>query len=437
MAGTRVEPYWELTFDADGDVHTGERDGLVTGAGRERLTDLVIFAHGWNNDRPRATGLYRRFFAPFPALVDGAVGADGAEVRMGYGGVIWPSMRFADEPVPDFPEQALATTVTEPPVLDAATRQALTTAFPGSEETVARLAELLERRPEAPEPLAEFTGLVRALVTAGHTEQGGAGLVQDLEGESEPTVLAGDPEVVCAAFADALAGGETPAELFGGGWKKLWKGAHELLRQASYYTMKRRAGTVGERGLGPALGVLARSAPDLRVHLVGHSFGARLMAFGLRGLPEEAAVSSLTLLQGAFSHYAFSSRLPFDSRRGGALKGAYRRVRGPVVCVHSRHDTALGVMYPLASRLARDADSVLGIDNTRWGAMGYDGIQAVDGSARVSLARALDGGLPDEGCASVDASAVVSRGGPPSGAHSDICHDELARLILLAGRIGG
>ncbi|GGR40338.1 serine-threonine protein kinase [Streptomyces netropsis] len=434
MAGMCVEPYWELTFDADGDVHTGERDALVAGAGRERLTDLVIFAHGWNNDRSRATGLYRRFFAPFPALVDGAVGADGDEVRVGYGGVIWPSMRFTDEPVPDFPERALATTATGPPVLDEATRQALTTVFPDGEETLTRLAELLEHRPEAPERLAEFTGLVRALVTA---DRAGAGFVQDLEGESEPAVLAGDPEAVCEAFADALAGGEAPEELFGGGWKKVWKGAHELLRQASYYTMKRRAGTVGERGLGPALGVLARSAPDLRIHLVGHSFGARLMAFGLRGLPDEATVSSLTLLQGAFSHYAFSSRLPFDTGRGGALKGAYRRVRGPVVCVHSRHDTALGVMYPLASRLARDADSVLGVDNTRWGAMGYDGIQSVDGSARLSLARALDGGLPAEGCASVDASVVVSRGGPPSGAHGDICHDELARLVLLAGRIGG
>jgi hypothetical protein len=35
----------------------------------------------------------------------------------------------------------------------------------------------------------------------------------------------------------------------------------------------------------------------------------------------------------------------------------------------------------------------------------------------------------------VDAAAVVRRGGPPAGAHSDILHEELARLVLAAGRI--
>jgi hypothetical protein len=35
----------------------------------------------------------------------------------------------------------------------------------------------------------------------------------------------------------------------------------------------------------------------------------------------------------------------------------------------------------------------------------------------------------------VDAAAVVKRGGPPAGAHSDIVHPELARMVLAAGRI--
>lgn len=53
----------------------------------------------------------------------------------------------------------------------------------------------------------------------------------------------------------------------------------------------------------------------------------------------------------------------------------------------------------------------------------------------VPLAEALRGAFPRAGCVSVDASAVVSRGGPPSGAHSDICHPELARIVLRAGRL--
>jgi hypothetical protein len=39
------------------------------------------------------------------------------------------------------------------------------------------------------------------------------------------------------------------------------------------------------------------------------------------------------------------------------------------------------------------------------------------------------------GCVNVDACAVVNRGGPPSGAHSDICHRELAQVVLAAGRV--
>ena len=35
----------------------------------------------------------------------------------------------------------------------------------------------------------------------------------------------------------------------------------------------------------------------------------------------------------------------------------------------------------------------------------------------------------------IDASEIVRTGGPPSGAHSDIVHPELAWIVLTAGRI--
>jgi pimeloyl-ACP methyl ester carboxylesterase len=177
------------------------------------------------------------------------------------------------------------------------------------------------------------------------------------------------------------------------------------------------------------------------VHLVGHSFGGRLVSFALRGLPEGVrSVKSVTLLQGAFSHYTFAARLPHDTRAGGVLQGQQNRVDGPLVCCFSRHDSALGTLYPLASRMAGDARGVAAFDlgrtlGAKWGAMGHDGVQAVPGTSSVSLADALLGRLPVKGCVNVDAAPVVRRGGPPAGAHSDICHRELARLVLAAGRI--
>ncbi len=110
------------------------------------------------------------------------------------------------------------------------------------------------------------------------------------------------------------------------------------------------------------------------------------------------------------------------------------------MCCYSRHDAALGTFYPLASRLAGDDRSCAGHEiaavlGPRWGALGHDGVQAVPGTARLDLAAALGGSLPASGCVNVDAAAVVRRGGAPSGAHSDIVHPELARVVLAAGRI--
>ncbi|MGW7366037.1 serine-threonine protein kinase [Streptomyces sp. NPDC054841] len=394
-----VRPYREITFDADGDADPAQRDALA-GLG---VTDLVMLAHGWNNSRSTATRFCSRFFEPFPGLLP-----PGA--RVGYVGVVWPSMMFTDEPVPDF--------------------EALAGVFPGREAALGRLAVLLAEEPASRTALDEFGLLVREL-----TGTPAAGLVGDVAGEGEPVFLQEDPVEVCRIFTGALDGAE-PSLAIGGGLKKLWKGAREVLRQATYYTMKRRAGTVGQRGLGPLLGQLARSSPTARVHLVGHSQGARLVAFALRGLPAGARpVKSVTLLQGAFSHYAFAPSLPHAKGSSGVLRDMQHRVDGPVIACFSRHDTALAVIYPLASRMAGDSSTLVGLDE-RWWAVGHDGIQAVAGTRRLTLEEALRDGLPAAGCVNVDAASVVRHGGPPAGAHSDILHPELARVVLAAGRVG-
>ncbi|MFD8370771.1 serine-threonine protein kinase [Streptomyces sp. NPDC059688] len=427
--GMSVTPYWELTFDADGDVDGPERDRLTAQVTDRGVRDLVVFAHGWNNDRSGATALYRRFFAPVPELAPRA--------RLGYVGVIWPSMRFSDEPIPDFPRSVAAEEAgaAPRPALDKDTRRALLETFPDRTTVVDRLARMLDERPGGEAGLTEFGRLVRLLLDEGR--RGAA----DTDEEGEPAVFTLDPAGVCEELAGALAALDPAGTTAGFGLPDPWDGAKELLRQATYYTMKRRAGAVGEHGLGPLVGRLAEAAPGVRVHLVGHSFGGRLVAFALRGLPEGVrAVKSVTLLQGAFSHYAFASQLPHDPDRAGALKGRERRIDGPLVCCHSHFDSALGTFYPLASRLAGDDRSCAGNEiaavlGPRWGAMGHDGVQAVSGTARTDLAAALAGPLPASGCVSVDVAAVVRRGGAPSGAHSDIVHPELARVVLAAGRI--
>ncbi|MFF7450770.1 MULTISPECIES: serine-threonine protein kinase [unclassified Streptomyces] len=431
-----VRPYWELMFDADGDPEGRRQGRLLAGVVERGVRDLIVFAHGWNSDRSTATRLYSRFFEPIPELAPDA--------RLGFAGVVWPSMRFADEPIPEVPRSVAAQSVRRP-ALDKDTRHALLETFPGRTTVVEQITRLLDQQPREEAELEEFGRLVRMLVElvpAGPQALFGADTLAEGVPQSEPDMFRGPVAEVCEDFARALAHVESPDTAAGFTIPDPWDGAHELLRQATYYAMKRRAGTVGERGLGRVIGQLAAAAPGVRVHLVGHSFGGRLVSFALRGLPEGVrTVKSVTLLQGAFSHYAFATRLPHDPRAGGVLQGQQNRVDGPLVCCFSRHDCALGTLYPLASRMAGDARGVAGADvgrvlGAKWGAMGFGGVQAVPGTRAWTLAEALRTTLPTSGCVNIDASEVVRRGGAPAGAHSDIVHRELARVVLAAGRIG-
>jgi hypothetical protein len=144
-----VSPYWELTFDADGDVDQGERDRLLSEVRQRGVSDLIVFSHGWNSRRAGATQLYSRFFAPIPRLAPKA--------RIGYVGVIWPSMEFPDQPIPDFPRStAAATGPTAPAALDADTRHALLDTFPGKAPVIDQIARMLEQQPPQEAELEEF-----------------------------------------------------------------------------------------------------------------------------------------------------------------------------------------------------------------------------------------------------------------------------------------
>jgi len=176
----------------------------------------------------------------------------------------------------------------------------------------------------------------------------------EAEASKEPGMLdtQRDPDDAFTRFADGLA--DAGVEFGGGGGEaglgdfasNLLHGAKEALRQLTYWQMKNRAGVVGQKGLGPAIDRLSNEFPDLRVHLIGHSFGARLVSFALAGIRESAPspVKSVTLLEGAYSRFAFTHDLPFGGQ--GALDGKLARIDGPLTVCFSSHDKALSVFYP-------------------------------------------------------------------------------------------
>jgi hypothetical protein len=444
-------PYWEVAFDERGQVNADDADMLVTGVPALGITELMVFAHGWNNDRAQATSLYRRFFEQVPGLLPAGAGAG---VGLGLVGVIWPSKRWADEAIPtaaaggaaafagaaDFAGAAgaagppgAAGSPPSPPDRDLV--EDLKDVFTAPEQRAAldQLAALLADRPDDPAELRRFQSLMGELSVGDDARPAE-------EDDGEAAMVTDDAEVVFGRFARAVGPGrdEGGAAGFGNPFQRLWNGAKEALRQFTYFEMKKRAGVVGQSGLGPLVGRLAAAAPEVRVHLLGHSFGARLASFTLAGLPDPGAgaspVKSLLLIQGAFSHFAFADALPEDPGRGGALKGMARRVDGPLAATFSTRDLAVGKLYPLASLTSRDdaaaADDLL----YRWGGMGHDGAQAV-AAGQVTLGpvgQAYE--LAAGRFTNFDGNAVISQGDPPSGAHSDIFHPEVVwAAVSVAG----
>ena len=113
------------------------------------------------------------------------------------------------------------------------------------------------------------------------------------------------------------------------------------------------------------------------MHLVGHSFGARVVSAAAASGAPGVLCHTLTLLQAAFSHYGFSE--DWDGKKsGGVFLPAVAhpaRVAGPVTITCTKNDRAVGIAYAIASRLAGQVASALGDENDTYGGMGRNGAQ--------------------------------------------------------------
>jgi pimeloyl-ACP methyl ester carboxylesterase len=124
------------------------------------------------------------------------------------------------------------------------------------------------------------------------------------------------------------------------------------------------------------LRTLRQTFPALRIHLVGHSFGARLVTAAADASGAEVQPASLLLLQAAFSHNGFAPAFHADGRD---YTGFFRRVvqerkvAGPIVITYTLNDKAVGLAYAIASRLAREAVSGLGDAGDLYGGLGRNG----------------------------------------------------------------
>jgi pimeloyl-ACP methyl ester carboxylesterase len=192
--------------------------------------------------------------------------------------------------------------------------------------------------------------------------------------------------------------------------------------------MKERAGLVGKTGVADVLRQFRQHLPQIKIHLIGHSFGGRVVTAVADALGPQVKVNSLTLLQAAYSHNGLAEK--FDGEHDGYFRKvvAEQKVGGPILITHTKNDKAVGIAYPLASRIAHEkAAALFGDANDPYGGMGRNGAQFTPEVGEEHVLRAAGGQYVFQAGTiyNLNSDQIIQD-------HSDICKEEVAHVVLSA-----
>jgi hypothetical protein len=386
-AGPENYSYEELEFAKNG---SAVDPGQATKVGNlaDTVTDLIVMSHGWNNDMDEARSLYHDIAASFDAVrAQNSVDLGGR--TLGIVGILWPSKRFADAEL--IPGGAAGIAVADPTL--SADLRSMSDAFSSddAETTLHQAAALTDELDDSPTAQRKYADLLRSLVDRQHAEPAdapdeffsmdGADLMARLQ-KAVLTVMTQDIASVerggnaQAVGLDAVpaAGGDTGAAAgLGSALTHIWSQGRALLNFVTYYEMKTRAGTIGAKSVAPVLH--QQVAGRTRLHLLGHSFGARLVTAAADKLPSPGRVTSMSLLQAAFSHNSFAK--DWAPGKDGGFRDMIDagRVDGSLIVTHTRNDKAVGIAYAIASSIAGQDASAIGDASSPYGGLGSNGAQ--------------------------------------------------------------
>jgi hypothetical protein len=356
--------FFSLTYDDRGKLTSpGALDALIDRANAASATDVIFLAHGFRNDDAEATALYTNFLKTFRSHLSRAEFGEVADRRFVVAGVYWPSKPFREAYDDDGggtrglrnPAEGMADARVQ---LEDLKRDA----SPASRAKLQKAEALLPSLAGNPDAQDEFVALVLSVIGRSSLD----------ETEGLPQIRQQPGSEVLARLSDPPAEGTRGiGDMFGA----LAGGVGRFLNLTTWYVMKERSGTVGAKGVAAAVRAVHAGRPQMRVHLVGHSLGGRLMASCAKalGASPKFQPDSLMLLEAAFSHYGFSP----DNGRGtpGFFRDVIGRkvVKGPLVSTFSAEDTVVGKAYSIMSRLARDSSREIGDASDEFGGIGRNG----------------------------------------------------------------
>ena len=343
-----------LRFDKDGKLKS-PRTAEKFLAAAASASDVFCFSHGWNNTYDLALTNYRRFirgFADQRRQLKLPLPAGYKPVLLG---IIWPATSFV-LPWEAGPEIAGA----GDPAVALADEEMLTFVSESlSAADQAILAELIDGRTELPPADAERAA---AIVLSALWADDDADLAvppptarefldswRALDEATTGDVSIGGEDVFRAVPDD---GAVPDAGLQAAGGFAL--DPRNLLRGATLWKMKARAGRVGANGVGPIVRTVLTQSATTRVHLIGHSFGARVMlsavasgTFPSGEFPRK--VFSMLLLQPAVNRWCFAPKVPGTDAVGG-YNPVLDRVVKPILTTFSSADVPLHDFFHLAVR---------------------------------------------------------------------------------------
>lgn len=394
-------PFFPVQFDAKGNLfQQSDVDKLLAGLSTDpRPTDLFILSHGWNNNIDEAEDLYSRLAAELATQIQAP--PELKDRVFAICGILWPSKKFEDAELIPSGAASLNDAVSDSHIrqrIDDLKKVAQGEGWPSAKPDAAIEAKLsevianLDDWEDDPAVRQKIVENIREILPAHSADTEDASqlffklkpevLIENLERSLNPPPISPDSSAASLdPFADPSGDGTGGAASFrdlAGGLKGALL---HLLNYTTYYIMKARAGDVGVKGVAPLIQTIRTARPELRLHLIGHSFGCRVVTAAVNALPSGQAFrpNTMTLLQGAFSHNGFAAN--FDGKNNdGAFRQVVeqKKVRGPILISHTRRDKAVGIAYPIASRIAGQKASALGDANDVFGGLGSNGAQTRD-----------------------------------------------------------
>lgn len=376
-------PFCWLEFDADGSlVDPGATAAIESMMSPSGIADLVVMSHGWKNTKADATTLYGTLWGNAVAAL-----RQKDPTTIAVVGIIWPAKQFST----DFDDAAAAASAAGGSLSTGDGNAPHDLSDAEFESKIKEVKDLFGPRGDAIVVAARAAAQGISFDTANALFQSSLDAVEVPPGDPElrknaqffapdsPDValvsLIELPKITAAPELGHVSGlGEAIGDVFNGPRAAVGR----VLNQLTYYEMKARAGVIGAALGGrvlPGLNLTSRK----RFHLIGHSFGARLVTSAANALPPDLPFEffSLTLLQGAFSHNGFSTSA------SGAFANVIGRPTGPIVITHTHNDRACTFWYPLASRLSNDRTTGFGDPDDVFGAMGANGPQKLGEDASV------------------------------------------------------